>query len=166
MDLKEFETMAPPLRDRIVAMVRKMSAESGADLADDVAQDTLMRLWTIRDRLGSYTSVEALAMVIARNRAIDLLKRASAGRTCQLGDIDVTDASPPPDQKLISSEDESRALSLIGSLPSVQQAVLKMRHIDGLEIADIAAILCTNTNAVRVALSRARHTIRKQFSEL
>lgn len=74
MNRTEFERMAPPLRKRIVSMVLGMSASADADLADDVAQDTLLRLWTIRDKLDEYRSVDSLAMVIARHRAIDLLR--------------------------------------------------------------------------------------------
>ena len=68
MDRKEFETIVPALRDRIVSLVGRMVPPgSGSDMAEDVAQDTLLRLWSRRDTLDSYRSVEALAMVMARN---------------------------------------------------------------------------------------------------
>lgn len=72
MTRKEFETQAPQLRERIVTMVRRLSADADGDLADDVAQDTLLKLWTMRERLDSYNSVEALAMVIARHQVASI----------------------------------------------------------------------------------------------
>ncbi len=157
MEQKDFEAMAPQLRQRIVGMVRKLSADSGdTDLADDVAQDTLLKLWSMRDRLDAYTSVEALAMVIARNRAIDLLKRVSALRSCDIADIDISDTAVSAEDAIISTESENRAMSLLASLPSGQQAVLRMRHVDGMEISEIAAVTGSTTNAIRVTLSRAR----------
>ena len=51
MDRSEFERMAPRLRERIVSMVVGMSAEADSDMADDVAQDTLLKLWMMRDKL-------------------------------------------------------------------------------------------------------------------
>ena len=157
MEQKDFEAMAPQLRQRIVGMVRKLSADSGdTDLADDVAQDTLLKLWSMRDRLDAYTSVEALAMVIARNRAIDLLKRVSALRSCDIADIDISDTAVSAEDAIISTESENRAMSLLASLPSGQQAVLRMRHVDGMEISEIATVTGSTTNAIRVTLSRAR----------
>ena len=164
MEQKDFEAMAPQLRQRIVGMVRKLSADSGdTDLADDVAQDTLLKLWSMRDRLDAYTSVEALAMVIARNRAIDLLKRVSALRSCDIADIDISDTAVSAADAIISTESENRAMSLLASLPSGQQAVLRMRHVDGMEISEIAAVTGSTTNAIRVTLSRARQNIKELY---
>ncbi|HBI58676.1 MAG: sigma-70 family RNA polymerase sigma factor [Duncaniella sp.] len=164
MEQKDFEAMAPQLRQRIVGMVRKLSADSGdTDLADDVAQDTLLKLWSMRDRLDAYTSVEALAMVIARNRAIDLLKRVSALRSCDIADIDISDTAVSAEDAIISTESENRAMSLLASLPSGQQAVLRMRHVDGMEISEIAAVTGSTTNAIRVTLSRARQNIKELY---
>ncbi len=164
MEQKDFEAMAPQLRQRIVGMVRKLSADSGdTDLADDVAQDTLLKLWSMRDRLDAYTSVYALAMVIARNRAIDLLKRVSALRSCDIADIDISDTAVSAEDAIISTESENRAMSLLASLPSGQQAVLRMRHVDGMEISEIAAVTGSTTNAIRVTLSRARQNIKELY---
>lgn len=164
MEQKDFEAMAPQLRQRIVGMVRKLSADSGdTDLADDVAQDTLLKLWSMRDRLDAYTSVDALAMVIARNRAIDLLKRVSALRSCDIADIDISDTAVSAEDAIISTESENRAMSLLASLPSGQQAVLRMRHVDGMEISEIAAVTGSTTNAIRVTLSRARQNIKELY---
>lgn len=164
MEQKDFEAMAPQLRQRIVGMVRKLSADSGdTDLADDVAQDTLLKLWSMRDRLDAYTSVEALAMVIARNRAIDLLKRVSALRSCDIADIDISDTAVSAEDAIISTESENRAMTLLASLPSGQQAVLRMRHVDGMEISEIAAVTGSTPNAIRVTLSRARQNIKELY---
>ncbi len=164
MEQKDFEAMAPQLRQRIVGMVRKLSADSGdTDHADDVAQDTLLKLWSMRDRLDAYTSVDALAMVIARNRAIDLLKRVSALRSCDIADIDISDTTVSAEDAIISTESENRAMSLLASLPSGQQAVLRMRHVDGMEISEIAAVTGSTPNAIRVTLSRARQNIKELY---
>lgn len=164
MEQKDFETMAPQLRQRIVGMVRKISADSGdTDLADDVAQDTLLKLWSMRDRLDAYTSVEALAMVIARNRAIGLLKRVSAVRGYDITDVDIGDTAMSAEDAIIREESENRAMSLLASLPSGQQAVLRMRHVDGMEISEIAAVTGSTPNAIRVTLSRARQNVKELY---
>jgi len=164
MNRREFEQLAPPLRKRIVGMVTAMSAEAGSDLADDVAQDTLLKLWTIRDRLDEYRSVESLAMVIARHRAIDLLKGSNRD-TIGLEDADIRESSPSPEQTVIDSEERHSLMSVIASLPSVQQAVIRMKHIEGLEVAEIARITGSTPGSIRVALSRARRNIKELFMQ-
>lgn len=163
MTRKEFETMVPALRERIVAMVRRMSAEADADLADDVAQDTLLKLWTMRDRLETYRSVEALTMVMARNRAIDML-RNPLGDTVTIDDATQHyDTALTAEERLIVMEERTEIDGIIASLPSAQQAILKMKHIDGLEVNEIAQLTGSSPGAIRVALSRTRHQIKELF---
>lgn len=164
MNCNEFERMAIPLRKRIVSMVRGMSAESDPSLADDVAQDTLLKLWTIREKLDEYRSVESLAMVIARNRAIDML-RETAGVTVGLDAIGDHGSIPSAEEAMIRSESAGDLLGIIASLPSVQQAVIRMRHLEGMEIEDIARLTGSTPGSIRVALSRARQNIKEIFMQ-
>ena len=165
MNRNEFERMAPALRKRIVSMVLGMSADADSSLADDVAQDTLLKLWTIRDRLDEYRSIDSLALVIARHRAIDLL-RETTGVTVGLEEVNETaSVIPSPEETVIRSESAGSLLDIIDSLPSVQQTVIRMRHIEGLEIADIALITGSTPGSIRVALSRARQNIKDIFMQ-
>ncbi|MCM1051557.1 MAG: RNA polymerase sigma factor [Paenibacillus sp.] len=163
MDRKEFESIAPELRDSIVTMVRRIVGSSDPGLPDDVAQDTLLRLWTLRDDLDSYRSVHALAMVMARNRAIDLLRSAHPDRHLPLDGYDSPDTAYDPHQSLEYSEAGHRLSGILSSLPSAQQALIKMRHIDGMEIDEIAALTGSSNGAIRTMLSRARNHIKELF---
>lgn len=165
MNRSEFEQMAPKLRQRIVSMVRNLSAEADGDLADDVAQDTMLKLWTIRDRLDEYRSVESLAVVIARNRAIDLLRTAGSCDHVGLEEAGDLNTIPSPEESMISREEASGILKVMESLPSMQQTVIRMKHIEGLEISEIAAITGSSPGAIRVALSRARQSIKDIFMQ-
>ena len=68
----DFEALVSRLRPAIYRTAITMTRD--ADTAEDIAQDTLLRLWQLRDRLDGYRSVDALAGVIARNLAIDHLR--------------------------------------------------------------------------------------------
>ena len=164
MDRKEFETIVPALRDRIVRLVGRMVPPgSGSDMAEDVAQDTLLRLWSRRDTLDSYRSVEALAMVMARNRTIDLLRSEQPGRCTSIDGIDSPDSGPDPHQSLEAGEAETRMRDILDSLPSAQQALIRMRHAEGMEIDEIAALTDSSPGSIRTALSRARRHIKELF---
>jgi RNA polymerase sigma-70 factor (ECF subfamily) len=54
-------------------------------------------------------------------------------------------------------------LEMIARLPDLQQAVLRMKHVEGFEVEEIAQLTGTNPVAVRTNLSRARKKIREQF---
>ena len=164
MERKEFETIVPSLRDRIISLVGRMvPSGAGADMAEDVAQDTLLRLWARRDTLDSYRSIEALAMVMARNRTLDLLRATQTGRLTSIDGIDSPDTHPNPHESLEADEAESRMRDILRSLPSAQQALIRMRHTEGMEIDEIAALTGSSPGAIRTALSRARRHIKDLF---
>ena len=161
MDRKEFEAIAPSIRESIIRMTRRLAPDNtDTGFPDDVAQDTLLKLWTQRDRLDSYRSIEALAMTIARNRAIDLLRSEKSGYHVSLDDYDSPDCGPSPDE---ATEAENRLTHIMASLPSAQQALIRMRHIEEMDIDDIANVTGSTPGAIRVALSRARNHIKELF---
>lgn len=163
MERKEFERTAPALRTRIVGMVVRVFGAEGAEIADDVAQDTLLRLWCMRDKLSTVANPDGLAMVMARNRAIDLLRENSRIPLDSLDGVEATDHSLTPYEQLTAAEDARRMDSILASLPSTPQAVLRMRHVEGMEIAEIAAVTGTTPGNIRVILSRARNQVKDLF---
>lgn len=164
MNREDFEQMAIPLRKRIISMISRLSDNSDSEIADDVAQDTMLKLWTIRDKLDEYSSVESLAMVIARNRFIDIM-RSSHGVTMCLDLVADIEQTQSPEECIIENDRRNELLDIISSLPSVQQSVIRMRHIEGLEIAEIASITGSTTGSIRSALSRARQNIKEIFMQ-
>ena len=54
-------------------------------------------------------------------------------------------------------------MKVIDTLPAAQQVVLRLRHIDGMPMADIARLTGSSEAAVRKTLSRARMAVRKHY---
>lgn len=156
-----FETMAGQIRPRLVALAVKITGDTAS--ADDVAQETLLRLWNMGDRLDAYRSPEALATVIARNIAIDMVRAARHGQSIDEIAIDIPDTTSSSDAAVIAADTRSAVDDVMASLAPGQQAVLRMRHVEGLEVAEIARILGSNENSVRVTLCRARARVRDLF---
>ena len=157
MERTDFERMAVRLRPLLLAdAARWLPREE----AEDVVQDTLCRLWLLRDRLDAYHSKEGLARTVGRHLAQNRLRdrHATDGLTAAL------DALPDPSDS--SDEAEARLdllMQLVDQLPGTQQAVLRMKHIDGLEVDEIARLTGSHPDTVRQNLSRARRKIREQF---
>ena len=69
-------------------------------------------------------------------------------------------------EELEQHDTVARIRWLISKLPSLQQTIIRMKDVEGYELAEIAEITGTQVEAVRVNLSRARKKIREQFLQL
>ncbi len=142
----------------------RVSMRAGADeaQADDVAQEVLLKMWQIRDRLDGYKSADALAGVMARNLVIDCQRR-ERGNTLLSEQVTLADTSSDPEQRMIGQEQEHLLQQMFYTLPWRQQAVLKMRQVEHRSYAEIAALLGITEDSAKTLLSRARKTILKMF---
>ncbi len=123
----------------------------GSDECDDVVQETLLRLWQMHDQL--HLPVLPFAKAIVKNLCLDKLRR-----THHFDDIDdmhkIPSEDDPPDERI------ERMMNIIDTLPSIQQTVLRLRHLEGMEFKDIAKITGMSETAIRKAVSRARQSVR------
>ena len=162
MEQKEFETLIRQIRTKLHTEALRLLSDS--DEAEDVTQEAVLKLWTIREQLEAYRSVEALAVVMVRRLA---LSRKRVAATIPLADWQQTDTDSidSPEDLLISQEEETKVIRMISTLPDAQQTVLRMKHIDGLETSEIARITGSSEEAIRQNLSRARKRILKMFMQ-
>ena len=56
-----------------------------------------------------------------------------------------------------------RVLAMIDALPTLQQTILRLRHIEGMEMREIAELTGSSEVAIRKTLSRARQTLKQQY---
>ena len=71
MELDTFKTTIIPLRKKLLAYTSKLAGNQVE--AEDIIQDVFLKLWSIRDKLDGYNSVEALALKITKNKTLDEL---------------------------------------------------------------------------------------------
>ena len=131
----------------------------GDDDAEDVAQDALLRLWQMVGELRQ--PMDALAVRLTRNLCIDRLRRQRPTVTSSALSV-ASDGSPVGD----ANEDDERIdrmMAVVETLPSLQQTILRLRHLEGMEMKDIAALIGSSEVAIRKSLSRARQAVRAQY---
>lgn len=150
MTSEEFKEEAERIRPEIVSVAMKYMCD--ADEAEDAAQDVLLKMWQIHDSLR--LPLFPLARVLVRNSCIDRLRRKRP-KAC----LDDRMASPSEEE----DDRMERMMKIIDGLPTLQQTVLRLRHMEGMEMRDIANLVGSTETAVRKTLSRARMAVRETF---
>lgn len=150
-----FIAQAPALRSKAIAVASRWVA---SDEAEDIAQDTLLRLWTLREAVQTPQHAEALVIKMAWQRCADGWRRC---RTVPIdsGQAVADDRSAAPDACLEQADNEEWLHRRLASLPSMQYQVLRLRQVEQKSHTEIAAILGTTPHSVATLLSRARQQL-------
>lgn len=163
MELETFKITVLPLREKLFGQAFRLTGEK-AD-AEDIVQDAFLRLWHIREKLDGYDSVEALAMQITRNLAIDYLRTRHDEVPLQNPVFETCHTKDPAEE--YENRDAARQIRrIIETLPSLQQTIIRMKDIECYEVPEIAEITGSQIEAVRMNLSRARKKVRDEFLKI
>jgi len=129
-----------------------------ADDADDLVQETFIRVWRSLERFDPDRPFVPWLMTIAVNRAKTLAARTRS-------DVEAIDERIPWDGP--SPEDHAERARLardvteaMGKLPEEQRVVLHLRAVEGLAYREIAEALDIPIGTVMSRLSRAREHLR------
>lgn len=151
----QFVHIAKDIRTRIVSVAGRYGL--GTDEVEDVTQDTILKLWTMRDNLDEYKSVEALAVRMATNLSLSKLRQR---RTVTIEGMSMMDERYPlPDERLETKDNEAWLNEQIAGLPAAEYHILHLRQVERKSNKEIAAILGMETTSVATILSRARHRL-------
>jgi RNA polymerase sigma-70 factor (ECF subfamily) len=166
MESKEFKKRIIPLGQtlyRFAAGILKDSHE-----AEDVVQDIFLKLWNMRDRMEEINNINAFAYRMTRNVCLDKLKSRRIKYYDNAGpgipEPIVNDPDPESLVEMRDSADQVRIL--ISNLPEQQKAIIHLRDIDGYSYEEISEIMSMEVNTIRVALSRARRSVRESLIKI
>ncbi|MDB5241542.1 MAG: polymerase subunit sigma-24 [Spirosoma sp.] len=165
MDLLAFKQRILPVQNRLFRLAT-MFLRNRED-AEDALQDVLMRLWTNRQQLETYQSVEALAVQMTKNLCLDRLKahaRQKAVDQVDMGNVVAEQLSPHRQTELADSVDLIRRL--MNELPDAQKLVLHLRDVEEYSFEEIEQVTGLSINTIRVTLSRARQRLRDGYLKL
>ena len=156
MSKEEFCILAARLRGDILSLSRRFLREDGE--AEDNVQDTLLRLWTIREKLDEVRSVQALTYAICKNLCVSKLRKRRV-IPMELSD-EMRLISTHDSEWMLEEKENARWLEdSIAGLPAAQMQILRMSQQDGLENNEIAEVLGISETTVRTALCKARKNL-------
>jgi RNA polymerase sigma-70 factor (ECF subfamily) len=160
MQQEQFKKEVLPLRKKLLVYAQHILGD--AEDAEDIIQEVYLKLWYMRAELQSYNSIAAFSSTMTKNLCINRIKVRDRSQE-SLDGLAVPYEEPEPDVQLEQKDSVEHVMRIIDRLPSLQQAILRMKHVDGFEITEIAELTGSNPEAVRVNLSRARKKVREEF---
>ena len=152
-----------PLKDKLFRLALRITLDRAE--AEDVVQDTMIRVWNKRDEWQQFESVEAYCLIVAKNLAIDRSQKKDAQNVELTPEMaEEADTSGPYD-RLVNNERMKIIHRLIDELPEKQRLIMQLRDIEGESYKDIAKVLQLTEEQVKVNLFRARQKVKQRYIE-
>ncbi|MDP4240024.1 MAG: RNA polymerase sigma factor [Bacteroidota bacterium] len=130
------------------------------DAAKDAVQELIMKLWEKRIQLDDVENMQAFMMRSMRNLCLDIIRQQHDEDELP---AEFEYAERNPYQQTEQKDFASQIRNMIDKLPELQRTIIRMRDVEGMELAEIAYVTLLTENAVSVNLSRARQKIREQI---
>lgn len=160
-----FQNDILPLKNELYRLALRITLNA-AD-AEDVVQDTMLKVWKRRNDWEQIESIEAFCLTICRNLALDRLRHKDyQSQTLDMA-ADPVDASHTanPEQMAVQRDRIQLVRQLINRLPERQRSCMQLRDIEGKSYRDIATILGITEQQVKVTIFRARQAVKTAFQE-
>lgn len=153
-----------PLKDKLFRLALRITFDRAE--AEDVVQETLIRVWNKRDEWTQFGSIEAYCLTVAKNLAIDRSEKKDA-QTVELTSEQeqASDVSSPYEQ-LVNKERMRLIHQLMNELPEKQRLIMQLRDIEGKSYKEIAVVLNVTEEQVKVNLFRARQKVKQRFIDI
>ena len=154
-----------PLKNELFRLALRITLNRAE--AEDVVQETMIKVWNRRDRWDEIESMEAFCLTICRNISLDKIKKAENQNQSLNDEHDAPDrsyASNPEEQ----AEQRDKVLlirRLLDNLPEKQRSAMQLRDFEGKSYKEIAGILAISEEQVKINIFRARQTIKQKFLE-
>ena len=154
-----------PLKNKLFRLALRITLNR--EEAEDVVQDTMIKVWNDRDRWQELDSIEAYSLTIARNLSLDRIKKMdNQNDSLEEQKVERLDeSSSTPSERMIQKDKLDIVRNIINELPEKQRTCLQLRDIEGKSYKEIASILEITEDQVKVNIFRARQTVKQRFQQ-
>lgn len=147
--------------------------------AEEVAQETLLRVFESIDQLREPERVKPWVFQIAKNVCL-MMRRKSIFAPAEeisldeprLGHergshrLEIADSGVLPDAELLRHEMQRHLHAAIGGVPHMYRSVLLLRDVEGLSAEETAQVLDLSVDVVKTRLRRARVMLRREMDSI
>ncbi|MCD8093055.1 MAG: sigma-70 family RNA polymerase sigma factor [Bacteroides sp.] len=153
-----------PLKDKLFRLALRITFDRAE--AEDVVQETLIRVWNKRDEWTQFGSIEAYCLTVAKNLAIDRSEKKDAQTVELTSEMEQASEASSPYEKLVDKERMTLIHRLMKELPEKQRQIMQLRDIEGKSYKEIAVLLNLTEEQVKVNLFRARQKVKQKFIDI
>ena len=136
--------------------------------AEDIVQDTLIKVWNKRDEWQDIQSIEAYSLTVCRNLALDRIKRKDRQNE-SLDDIQLENgaiATTTPYEQMLQKDRIELVRRIVNALPEKQRTCMQLRDFEGKTYKEIAAIMDISEDQVKINIFRARQAVKKKYQQI
>jgi RNA polymerase sigma-70 factor, ECF subfamily len=159
-DAAAFERLYGATRAKLYGVLLRILGRS--DLADEVMQETYLKVWKMADKFDPGVASPITWMVaIARNRAIDIVrKKGEVSIEEEPEAMAVAADTPPPLARREMTEELKRLLTCLGKLDPEKQRIVLLAYYSGWSRDQLAKKLDIPVNTIKTWLRRSLLEIR------
>jgi len=161
MTQKEFLNIVMPFKDKVFRLAKRLLVSR--EEAEDATQEIILKLWKNQEKMSDYKNIEAFSMTMTKNFCLDKLKSKQA-QNLKIVHSNYEDHNVSLQKEVEVNDSLDWVSKIMADLPEQQKMVVQLRDIEQYDYNEIAKMLDMNETAVRVALSRARKTIREKLT--
>ena len=161
MTQTDFIKLVMPFKDKIFRLAKRLLVSN--EEAEDATQEILMKLWKNKQKIADYKNVEAFSMTMTKNFCLDRLKSKQA-QNLKIVHSNYQDNNTSLQKQVEQKDSVDWVSRIIEELPEQQKIILQLRDIEEYDFDEIAKVVDMKPTAIRVALSRARKTIREKLT--
>lgn len=133
-------------------------------VAEDIAQNSFMKLWLNRFSLQSGLSVKNYLCILSRNDAINYLRSANAKNICLDPQFESPLQHSSVEDWLTFAETNTRLRNNIEALPPQRRTIFKMSRFDHMSNTEIAVKLNLSVRTVEKHIELALKDLRGSMS--
>ncbi|MCP5397144.1 MAG: RNA polymerase sigma factor [Sphingomonadaceae bacterium] len=154
-------------RQMYPALVAQCLAILGQDLplAEDAVDEAFVDIWRRANTFDGRGSASGWIRRIARNKAIDLLRKLPAGEA--LSDpgelVSWRDESPGPEDAALCADQDRHVLALLDCLSADHREVVVLHYYSNMRLGEIAEATGTAEGTVKSRLFHARKLLRERL---
>lgn len=154
-----------PLKNELFRLALRITLNRAE--AEDIVQDTLIKVWNRREEWNDIDSIEAFSLTVCRNLSLDRIKKKGNDND-SLEDVKAAEplASSNPQDRMIQTDKVRLIRQIVDGLPEKQRSCMQLRDFEGKTYKEIAGVLDISEEQVKVNIFRARQTVKQKYLKL
>ena len=160
-----FQNDILPLKNQLYRLALRITLDSAE--AEDIVQETLIKVWDRRESWTSIDNIEAFCFTICRNKALDYVRSVSSrNESLDSSQNERPDTSYTPSQQTVVNDQMAMVRHIVDSLPEKQKSCIQLRDFEGKAYKEIARLLDMTEEQVKINIFRGREAIKEKFVKM